>query len=341
MPDAGPARKPKRIGFIGYDGVTALDLFGPIEVFDSASRLIKDQLPAYDIILLSPDGKPFMLEQHIAVTPHYSLSDAPPLDTIVVPGGAGARNPQTVRDIVEWLGAHAQSFRRIASICVGGYVLAAAGLLDGRRATTHWALARDFSSRFPLIRLEPDSIFVRDGTVYTSAGVTAGIDLSLCLVEEDLGSDVALAVARLLVVYLKRAGGQLQYSEPLQFQVKANDHFAELANWILQNLRGDLSVEILAERCRLSPRQFSRRFKQAFGASPGEYVERLRLDEARRRLSDNKQSLDRIAESVGYASADAFRRAFERQFGTAPNAYRHQFSSLGVAGRQVLDRPLV
>jgi transcriptional regulator GlxA family with amidase domain len=317
----------KRIGFVGYDGVRALDLFGPVEVFGTANNLRKDRTPAYELILLSASGEPFMLEQNIPVTPHASLQDALPLDTLIVPGGVGARDPQVVQPIVEWLKAHERDLRRTASVCVGGYILAAAGLLDGRQAATHWAFVEDFSRRFPTTHVKEDSIFVQDGAVYTSAGVTTGIDLCLYLVEEDLGSEVALAAARTLVVYLKRSGSQSQYSEPLRFQTRAADQFGGLANWMLQNLRGDMSVEALAKHCNLSPRQFSRRFKDTFGASPGEYVEHLRLDEARRRLSDNKQSLERIAESVGYASADAFRRAFERRFNIPPTAYRHQFSS--------------
>lgn len=205
------------------------------------------------------------------------------------------------------------------------YALGETGLLDGRRATTHWRFAKDVARRFPKIALEPDAIFLRDGNFYTSAGITAGIDLALSLVEEDLGETVALAVARELVVYLKRSGGQMQFSEPLQFQTRATDRFADLAAWMIRNLKKDLSIEALAERVHLGPRQFTRRFKTAFDMSPADYVEMLQLDEARRRLPSASQTVESVAASIGYGSADAFRRAFERRFGIAPSLYRKQF----------------
>lgn len=315
----------KRIGFVGYDGVTALDLFGPLEVFDTANKRPGDHDPAYELLVLSPSGKRFTLEQGIVVEPHGALERALPLDTIIVPGGAGARRPNSAGPIVDWLGSHAGSIRRIATVCIGLYLLAETGLLEGCRATSHWRAADDIARRFPGIKLQPDALFTHDGPFYTSAGVTAGIDLSLALVEEDLGRSVALGVARDLVVYLKRSGGQMQFSEPLQFQTRAGDRFSDLADWILRNLRSDLSVEKLAARTYLSPRQFTRRFKATFGITPGDYVEKLRLDEARRRLSNSRPSLENVALSVGYASADAFRRAFERSFGVAPGLYRRQF----------------
>jgi transcriptional regulator GlxA family with amidase domain len=316
----------KRIGFIGYDAVTALDLFGPLEVFDTANTRAGVTQHPYELLVLSPTGAPFKLEQGVLVTAHQSLDDALPLDTVVVPGGSGARDTEKMRDTIAWLKENAGRFRRIASVCIGIYILGETGLLDGKRATTHWRFATDVARRFPRIAINPDAIYIRDGQLSTSAGVTAGIDLALAMVEEDLGSEMALSVARDLVVYLKRSGGQMQFSEPLQFQIRATDRFADLADWMLRNLDGDLSIDALAQRARLSPRQFSRRFKAAFGTPPGDYVERLRLDEARRRLPAGGQTVESIAASVGYASDDAFRRAFERHFGVAPSAYRQQFS---------------
>jgi len=327
--------EPKRIGFVCYDGVTALDLFGPLEVFDTANQRSRGH--PYELLVISPSGDRFTLDQGVVVSAQAALSGALPLDTLIVPGGSGAPDAEKTAPVVTWLKTNADRIRRVASVCIGIYLLGEAGLLDGRRATTHWRFATDVARRFPNIRLQPDAIYIRDGRFSTSAGVTAGIDLALAMVEEDLGSDIALAVARDLVVYLKRSGGQMQFSEPLQFQIRATDRFAELADWMLRNLDGDLSIEALAGRAGLSPRQFSRRFKAAFGTSPGDYVERLRLDEARRRLPTGGQTMESIAASVGYASDDAFRRAFERHFGVAPSAYRQQFSIGG--GRTVKLAP--
>ena len=234
--------------------------------------------------------------------------------------------PATQSAVVDWLRAHAREVRRLASVCTGIYGLAAAGLLDGRRVTTHWRFARAVAERFPALRVEADAIFIRDGPYFTSAGVTAGIDLALALIEEDFGGRLALDVARDLVVFLKRDGGQEQYSQPLQFQVaSSSDRLAELGAWIPAHLRQDLSVEALADRACLSPRQLGRRFGKVFGTSPAEFVERARLAAARERLSAGNRSIAEVADSVGFASADAFRRAFQRRFGVSPRIYRARF----------------
>jgi transcriptional regulator GlxA family with amidase domain len=317
-----PAR---RIAFVGYDRLTALDLVGPMEAFASANDPAQE--PAYELLVLSATSKRFVSESGLTLMPHTTLEKAPQqIDTIIVPGGAGLREPCIAGPIVRWLKVRAPRTRRVASVCTGLYGLAGAGLLSGRRATTHWRFAADCTNRFPDVAIDPDALFLKDGKFYTSAGVTAGIDLALSLIEEDLGETAALAVARELVVYLKRPGGQAQFSEPLQFQTRSSDRFADLAQWMLRNLNKDLSVEILAARAGLGARHFARRFKDTFGTSPADYVERLRLDEARRRLPSPRQTVDSVAASVGYASADAFRRAFERRFGIAPSAYRRRFA---------------
>lgn len=313
----------RRIGLIGYDQLTALDLTGPAEVFAAANE---QQKGAYETIVVAATLKPFASEGGIRFLPDVAFAKAPPLDTIIVPGGAGLRVPQTGGPIHAFLKARRRT-RRLASVCTGIYALAEAGLLDGKRATTHWRFASDVARRYPAIALEPDAIYLQDGNVFTSAGITAGIDLALSFVEADLGPAAALAVARELVVYLKRAGGQMQFSEPLQFQARATDRFADLAAWMVANLKKDLSVEVLAARAHLGARHFSRRFAQVFGMTPAAYVEQLRLDEARKRLGAPGQTVDSVAASVGYASADSFRRAFERRFGLAPSQYRKQFVS--------------
>jgi transcriptional regulator GlxA family with amidase domain len=268
------------------------------------------------------------------------LKDAPPLDTIVIPGGSGLRVPVVCREVAAWLRERAPATRRVTSVCTGVYALAASGLIDGRRATTHWRFAADVARLHPQVSFDPDAIFVRDGPYATSAGTTAGIDLALALVEEDLGSTLALAVARELVVYMKRTGGQLQYSEPLQFQTLASNEFSDLGTWLLANLDGDLSTERLAEHVGLSERQFRRRFEATFGASPARYVERLRLDEGRRRL-ETCGTIESIAHAVGYDSGDAFRRSFERFFGIGPTSYRARVLAQETADGNVSDGALV
>jgi transcriptional regulator GlxA family with amidase domain len=211
-------------------------------------------------------------------------------------------------------------------VCTGIYGLAPTGLLDGRNAATHWAFADDVQRRFPKVRVDRDALFRKDERFYTSAGITAGIDLALAMVEEDLGPEAALAAAREMVVYLKRSGGQNQYSEPLRFQVESTDRFADVAAWIPTHLRGDLSVEGLARRACLSVRQFARAFKERFEVTPGAFVEEARLTEACRRLAARRSNIEAVARSVGYASDDAFRRAFERRFGVSPRDYRRRFN---------------
>ena len=204
-------------------------------------------------------------------------------------------------------------------------------LLSGRKATTHWRHAHNIARRFPDIEVNDNAIFIKDGRFYTSAGATAGIDLALFLIEEDYGQQVSLAVARELVVYLKRSGGQEQYSEPLQFQTESVSRFSDLTIWALTHLHEDLSVEALAGRACLCPRHFRRRFKAEFGTNPANFVERLRLDEARRRLSAGDNSIENVGMSVGFKSADAFRRAFERRLGVSPNHYRRRFTAIAKA----------
>lgn len=319
-------REMRRIGVIGFEGATALDFTGPIEAFATAYvESGKEMRRAYEIVLLGVNRKPFAAESGIVFKPHRAADAKVEIDTLIVPGGCGLREKRTNARIAGWIRARAGSIRRIASVCTGIYALAETGLLDGRTVTTHWRFARDVARRFPALRVDPNALFLKDGKFYTSAGVTAGIDLSLALIEEDLGTDAALAVARELVVYLKRPGGQEQYSEPLRFQVEATDRIAELAIWIRGHLREDLSVEALAARAGLGSRHFTRRFAARFQKTPAAFVEDLRLDEARRRLAARGAAVEAIATSVGFRSADAFRRAFERRFGVNPSAYRKRF----------------
>ena len=318
--------RPKRIGFMGFDGVVALDLVGPLEAF--ATAVVDDGQGGvrrgYEVVVLGLT-RSFAADSGVAFTAPRTLQNAPALDTLVIPGGEGIRRPKANARVAAWLKRRAGKIRRIASVCTGIYGLAASGLLDGRRVTTHWRFTQDLAKRFPKLKIEPNALFVKDGPIYTSAGVTAGIDLALALIEEDYGPGVALHVARELVVYLKRPGGQAQYSEPLQFQARATDRFADLAAWMISHLQQDLSVEALAQKACLCPMHFSRQFRNVFGNTPGAFVEDLRLSEARRRLAMRGNSIENVATSVGFHSADAFRRVFERRFGVNPSSYRRFF----------------
>lgn len=318
---------PLRIGFLGYHQINALDLVGPAEAFVSAFRGTgKGKIECcYEVLIIGLTRRRFTAESGIIFQPTRTIETAPKLDTLIIPGGCGLRLPEVNRRAANWIAAKAKETRRVASVCTGIYGLAPTGLLDGRRVTTHWRFVADVARRFPKLRMEPNALFVKDGPFYTSAGITAGIDLALALIEEDFGSKVALAVAREMVVYLKRSGGQEQYSEPLQFQSSSGDRFSELITWMTNNPRKEMSVESLARRASLSPRQFFRRFKEHFGSSPALFVEMLRLNEARRRLSGGEPSIESVAESVGFNGADSFRRAFQRRFRVTPSKYRRSF----------------
>jgi transcriptional regulator GlxA family with amidase domain len=316
----------KHILLLGYHGLQTLDLSGPLDAFASAN----EQRPgSYRVTVASLDGQAFTSEAGLTIMPERALSECGAIDSLLLPGGAGLRQPDIALAVSAALRELAPRCRRMVSICTGLYGIAAAGLADGKRATTHWRHAADLGRRFPAIRLEPDAIFVKDDGLYSSAGITAAIDLALVLIEEDLGSRIALAVARDLVVYLRRSGGQRQYSEPLRFQAQAGDRLTDLAQWIADHLHEELSLDRLAEQACLSPRQLSRRFKRQFGASAAQAVENLRLDSARDHLLATAMPIAAIAALVGFRSDDAFRRAFHRHYGLAPLDYRQRFTRYG------------
>jgi transcriptional regulator GlxA family with amidase domain len=319
----------RTIGILGYADVQALDLIGPSDAFAIADQHLRSRGSAagYEVVVLGLSRRTFAAESGVLLKPHTTLALAPSLDTLLISGGRGLRVREHYHRVANWIRERDSGIRRIASICTGLYALAATGLLDGKRVTTHWKFARDVAQRFPHLQVDSNALFIKAGKFYTAAGITAGIDLALALIEEDHGADIALGVARELVVYFKRPGGQEQYSEPLQFQTRSSDRLSDMAPWISAHLKHNLSVEALADRARLSPRHFTRRFKEAFGVNPGEFVEKLRLDEARHRLTNSGSTIECVADSVGFGSADSFRRAFERRFGVAPSAYRGRFTT--------------
>ena len=321
--------KPLRVGLVGYDDVQALDLMGPADAFSIPEIETEPgkRHRGYEVILIAASEKPFRSEAGIRFQPQTTFGNAPPLDTLIIPGGKGSRDLRISEPIAKWISKRAAGVRRVASVCTGIYILARTGLLDRRKVTTHWRFAADVARKFPVLDVDPSALFVKDDKFYTAGGITSSIDLALALIEEDYGPRVALSVARDLVVYLKRPGGQTQYSEPLQFQINAGDRFADLAFWMLSHLREDLSLGALAKRVSLSPRHFARRFKQTFDRTPAEFVQNLRLDEARRRLAEHTQTIDSVSASVGFGSDDSFRRAFQRRFGVKPSRYRTTFNS--------------
>jgi transcriptional regulator GlxA family with amidase domain len=322
---------PKRIGFIGFDGVGTMEMTTAAAAFDCAEIQEGDRGPqqCYEVVIIGLSNKPFAATSGIVFKPHKTFKNAPPLDTLVIPGGKRLTllKPQIGKPIAAFVKARAGCTRRIVSFCSGIYGLAMTGLLAGRRVATHWRYAQDVARRFPELRVDDNAIFLKDGPFYTSAGATAGIDLALALIEEDYGPRVALAVARELIVYLKRLGGQEQYSEPLQFQAQSISRLSELTTWMLSHLYEDLSVENLAAKACVCPRHFSRRFKVEFGTTPADFVERLRLGEARHRLSNGDNSVGNVGISVGFRSASAFCRAFERRLGLNPSEYRRRFAT--------------
>lgn len=316
----------KLVGIVGYPGVMALDVIGPFDVFTTASDKALSDTPLYRCLLLGPTREPFAADCGVLFTPNAELRRAPAeFDTIIIAGGPGILDPANNAHIASWLKRRAPRCRRIASVCTGIYALAATGMLDGRRVATHWRFIADVKRRFPAVDVDPDAIFIESAPFWTSAGVTAGIDLALALIEADHGPELALEVARELVVYLKREGGQAQYSAPLKFQVAARDRLAGLIAWMSTHPEVDLSIERLAARVAVSPRNLSRQFVKAFGLPPGRVVEMLRLDAARMRIATTRGPIDRIAESVGFRSGDVFRRAFKRRFNTTPRNYRDRF----------------
>jgi transcriptional regulator GlxA family with amidase domain len=313
---------PKRIGFLGFDGVAASHLAGPADTFTAATLDggYGNHIPCYQICIIGLTSGPFQSESGMIFKAEETLQTAPELDTIVIPGGKGLRQSEVNRQISDWVLTRANRTRRIACICTGIYGLAPTGLLDGREVTTHWRFASDVAQRFPRMRVDHKRPLVKDGLFYTSSDLNAAIDLSLALIEEDYGRHIALAAAQEVVMSRTERNGQHNLAKPVAFDSQPTDRFAELVAWIVRNLHEDLSVNALARRTCMSPSHFNRAFKSVFGVTPAEFVENLRLNEARRRLSVPKRTLDTIAASVGFSDRDAFRRAFERRFREKPRS---------------------
>ena len=314
----------RRVAILTFPRVQAIDVFGPVEVFSAADRLAGGGRYAIEVLASRPGAVD--TSSGVRLLPDRAIAAVrTPLDTLIVAGGEGVRAALADERLLRWLTGAAGRSRRVCSVCTGAFLLAEAGLLRGRRATTHWAACEQLARRHPDVIVESEPIFVRDGRVATSAGVTAGIDLALALVEEDLGPELAREVARWLVLFLKRPGGQSQFSAPLDGPAAERPALRELQEWIPAHLGEDLSVTALAERACMSPRNFARAFHKELGATPASYVERLRVERARSLLESSAAPVAAIALECGFGTVETMRRAFQRRVGTSPNEYRDRF----------------
>ncbi len=318
---------PRTIGFIGFDGVAALDFIGPLEAFKAARAYDRYHSTGscYEVLILGLNAKRFVSESGLVFQANKLLQTVSSLDTVIIPGGSGEQLDEVRREISVWLRARAGCARRVVSVNTGIYALALSGFLDGRQVATHWRSCRDLAGRFPRLHVSDTASFVKDGPFYTCGGGTAGMEMTLALIEEDHGSRVALEVAREFVMRLRPPGAERALIHPPQGERESSERLAELPAWILGHLHENLSVEALAERTCVCPRHFSRLFKTVFQTTPAEFVEQLRLGEARRRLALPRAKIKNVAHSVGFKSADAFRRAFERQIGVSPSKFRMRF----------------
>ncbi len=325
---AGPARRPVRVVLLAYDGMNLLDLAGPLQALTTANRGVEAGGPGrYETIVASSAGGPIITSAGLPVVtiPVSALAEVA-IDTLIAPGGCWGEEFEVEPALREFIVARAASVRRLCSVCTGAFLLAAAGQLDGRKVATHWAWLDRLKGRHPELDVDADSIFIRDGGLWTSAGVSSGIDLTLALIEEDFGPRIAIDAARQMVVFMKRAGGQSQFSVPLAAQTR--DHgFVELHAWMAANLGVDLSIARLAERAGMAPRTFARSYAAKVGRTPAKTVELMRLEAACRALEESDLPLKAIAVRSGYGDEQTLRRAFQRQLGTNPATHRARFSS--------------
>jgi transcriptional regulator GlxA family with amidase domain len=320
---------PRKIAILAYAGIQSLDLTGPQEVFVAAHGLLHatdPSDPGYEVRVHSRDGAPLRCSSGLTIVPDGDFSHTPAdLDTLIVAGGYGSREASLDYATLDWISTASARARRTASVCTGAFLLAAAGLLDGRRATTHWGSASELARLHPKVHVDPEPIFLRDGSIWTSAGVTAGMDLALALVEEDISRDLALTVARHLVMFLRRPGNQSQFSATLAAQEPAREPLREARRHILENIDADLSVEALAGLAHMSPRHFARSFRAETGVTPARYVESVRIEAARRALEDTSAPIATVASACGFGTPETMRRSFLRALDVAPAEYRRRF----------------
>jgi transcriptional regulator GlxA family with amidase domain len=323
--NAGPA-PPRLVVALVFDGVMLLDLSGPLEAFTIAAGAHAGAPPYRTRVASMAGGTTRTSTGLVVVAEPVAALDGEPIDTLLVPGGGPPDAPAAPPDLVAWIARRAPRVRRTCAVCTGAFLLAAAGLLDGRRAVTHWLAAQLLAERYPSVRVDAESIHLRDGPIWTSAGISAGIDLALALIEEDLGHRAAMETARRLVVFLKRPGGQAQYSAPLAAQAAEGGGFADLHAWMADRLAGDLRVERLAAHAGMSPRSFARAYVAAVGRTPAKMVEDMRLEAACQALAGTELPLKRVAHRCGFGDEQNLRRAFQRRLGVGPLEYRERFA---------------
>ncbi|HEY3192354.1 MAG TPA: GlxA family transcriptional regulator [Solirubrobacterales bacterium] len=318
-------KAPRRIVILAFPGVQPLDVIGPAEVFAGAELLAGRG--AYSVEVVAKESGPIAMRSGgYGLVPKTTTARCRgPIDTLVVAGGTGVTAAERDHGLIRWIRSAARRSRRVTSVCSGAFLLARAGLLEGKTVTTHWASTAELARRHPQLKVDPNPIFVRDGDVWTSAGVTSGMDLSLALVEEDLGREIAVEVARWLVLFLQRPGGQAQFSKHLSAQLAERRPLRELQSWIADNLDADLRVETLAERAAMSPRNFARFFGREIGMTPGAYVEELRVERARQLLEEGSEPVELVSTRCGFGTPETMRRAFARRVGVSPASYRARF----------------
>lgn len=316
----------RQVVFVVFPGALLLDLSGPLGAFEISCEEAAADAKPYSLAVASSEGGLVRTSCGLEIATH-PLDAFGQADTLIVVGGPGVHTASQEARLVDRLRASAADTRRVCSVCTGAFVLAAAGILDGRRAVTHWGSCDLLRSRFPDVSVAEDAIYLKDGSIWTSAGVTSGIDLALALIEEDRGRQEAIRVARRLVVYLRRTGGQTQFSVPLSLQAAGDGGFEALHSWIQSNLDSDLRVEELASRVGMSPRTFARRYVQRVGLTPAKMIEQFRIEAARRALEGTELSVKEIAAQYGFADEERMRRAFQRRLGVRPLEYRRHFAA--------------
>ncbi len=318
----------KTVEFIIFSEANSLDITGPLEVFSVASRLLRSKRTSegYRILFTGETAGPITLDSGLTVYADGPRKNAERSDYLVIPGGADPNRFCNDPKRLNYITARTQKTARIVSICTGAFLLAKLGLLDGKQCTTHWRYVQTMARQYPLVKLCENAIYIEDGNISSSAGVTAGIDLALALIERDHGADIAIETARYLVLYFRRPGNQSQFSAPIELRRKAGDRFKHLHDWLLSNLsRPELQIDSLAEFMAMSPRHFSRCFHEQTGMTPGKYLENIRLEKARELLGTTKQPIKSVAYMCGFEQEERLRRLFIKQLGITPSQYRCHF----------------